>query len=275
MSEVFGIAALDGFVRMCGDGWLQGWHECNGGNLSYRLGGGDRRDCVERLALSEGEWSPLSRGFPGLGGSWFLVTGSGKFMRNVATDPEDALGLIELDGEGLRWRPRWGLAGGGRPTSELATHLTCLDASPQARVVYHAHVPNICAMTFVAALDDRTFTRALWKSLTESSIVFPEGFSVLPWMPPSSERLADASSRAIGSNRHLVVWAHHGALCVGATFDEAFGRMHTAEKAAGIYLAARQANGGSDAFASTISDSELRELARSFGLALDEAFLDA
>ena len=25
------------FMRMAGDGWDQGWHERNGGNLSYRL----------------------------------------------------------------------------------------------------------------------------------------------------------------------------------------------------------------------------------------------
>ena len=25
------------FIRMANDGWEQGWHERNGGNLSYRL----------------------------------------------------------------------------------------------------------------------------------------------------------------------------------------------------------------------------------------------
>ena len=38
------------FIRMANDGWLQGWHERNGGNLSYRMREseveeGDRRDC--------------------------------------------------------------------------------------------------------------------------------------------------------------------------------------------------------------------------------------
>ena len=28
---------VQGFVRMCNDGWEQGWHERNGGNLSYRI----------------------------------------------------------------------------------------------------------------------------------------------------------------------------------------------------------------------------------------------
>ena len=30
------ITCVKGFIRMCNDGWLQGWHERNGGNLTYR-----------------------------------------------------------------------------------------------------------------------------------------------------------------------------------------------------------------------------------------------
>ena len=28
---------VQGFIRMADDGWQQGWHERNGGNLSYRV----------------------------------------------------------------------------------------------------------------------------------------------------------------------------------------------------------------------------------------------
>ena len=28
---------VQGFIKMANDGYLQGWHERNGGNLSYRL----------------------------------------------------------------------------------------------------------------------------------------------------------------------------------------------------------------------------------------------
>ena len=31
------ITCVKGFIRMCNDGWLQGWHERNGGNLTYRM----------------------------------------------------------------------------------------------------------------------------------------------------------------------------------------------------------------------------------------------
>ena len=37
MSTIYEIPCVKGFIRMCNDGWLQGWHERNGGNLTYRL----------------------------------------------------------------------------------------------------------------------------------------------------------------------------------------------------------------------------------------------
>ena len=35
--KVLDAEFVKGFMRMCDDGWLQGWHERNGGNLSYRV----------------------------------------------------------------------------------------------------------------------------------------------------------------------------------------------------------------------------------------------
>ena len=37
--------AVAGFLRMCDDGWLQGWHERNGGNLTCRLLPGEVERC--------------------------------------------------------------------------------------------------------------------------------------------------------------------------------------------------------------------------------------
>jgi len=31
------LGFVKGFVRLCDDGWQQGWHERNGGNLTYRM----------------------------------------------------------------------------------------------------------------------------------------------------------------------------------------------------------------------------------------------
>lgn len=37
MEKIADIPFVEGFVRMCSDGWKQGWHERNGGNFSYRM----------------------------------------------------------------------------------------------------------------------------------------------------------------------------------------------------------------------------------------------
>ena len=46
MSTIYEIPCVKGFIRMCNDGWLQGWHERNGGNLTYRMTGEDVAACL-------------------------------------------------------------------------------------------------------------------------------------------------------------------------------------------------------------------------------------
>ena len=49
---------MQGFIKMANDGYLQGWHERNGGNLSYRLKAGE----VEMIRLrlnAPGGWEPI------------------------------------------------------------------------------------------------------------------------------------------------------------------------------------------------------------------------
>ena len=151
------------FIKMANDGFLQGWHERNGGNLSYRL----KPEEVEliRPRLNEsGEWTEIGTEVPGLAGEFFLVTGSGKYFRNIIVDPEVCLAIIEIDYTGTKYRIRWGLVEGGRPTSELPTHLMNHEVKKRItngkhRVIYHAHTTNTIALTFVLPLDDQVFTR--------------------------------------------------------------------------------------------------------------------
>ena len=116
---------VQGFIRMANDGWEQGWHERNGGNLSYRV----KPEEVEavRENFQEKEWQPIGTTVPNLAGEYFLVTGSGKYFRNVILKPEDSICMIELDEKGENYRIVWGLVNGGRPTSELPSHLMNLE----------------------------------------------------------------------------------------------------------------------------------------------------
>lgn len=237
-SPVLEAPFVRGFVRMAGDSWDQGWHERNGGNLSYRI----REDEIEPLfdQLSYGTWQPCGVEVPALAGEFFLITAAGSYFRNIADAPEACLGIIQLDEAGTAWRPCWGFAGGGRPTSELPTHLMNHEVRKLAsggtdRVIAHAHPVNINALTFVLPLTSDAFTRALWSMISECAMVFPDGVGVVEWGVPGSTQLAVATADLMERTR-AVVWAHHGLFCAGPTFDEAFGLMHTIEKAAAILV---------------------------------------
>lgn len=234
---------VQGFIRMATDGWDAGWHECNGGNMSYRLSKKDVAEVSE--SMKPCEWRNMAGAIhvPGLAGEYLLVTAAGSFFRNVQLEPKKCLGIIEIDKDGRRWRKVWGFKGGGQPTSELPAHLLCHEARKTAtggksRVVYHAHPANLIALTFALPLDSQVFTRELWRAISECSIVLPEGVGVLKWMGPGSTELARATSESMETH-NAVVWAHHGAFVAGESFDSAFGLVHTIEKAAEVVVKVR------------------------------------
>ena len=85
---------VQAFVQMANEGYEQGWHERNGGNLSYRLTEHEVDSVRDRL-LDHGEWHEIGASVPGLAGEFFLVTGTGKFFRNIVVDPEASIALID------------------------------------------------------------------------------------------------------------------------------------------------------------------------------------
>ena len=260
------------FIRMANDGWEQGWHERNGGNLSYRI----RPEEVEAVKedFEPKEWQPIGTSVPKLAKEYFLVTGSGKYFRNVIIKPEDSICIIELDEKGENYRIVWGLVNGGRPTSELPSHLMnhevkMIATGGKHRVIYHAHTTNIIALTFVLPLEDKVFTRELWEMATECPVVFPEGVGVVPWMVPGGRDIAVATSELM-KKYNLAIWAHHGMFASGEDFDLTFGLMHTAEKSAEILvkMLSMQPNKRQ-----TITPDNFRDLAKDFNVTLPEEFL--
>lgn len=96
--KVLDAEFVQGFIRTANDGWEQGWHERNGGNLSYRI----RLEEVEAVKedFEPKEWQPIGTTVPKLAKEYFIVTGSGKYFRNVIIKPEDSICIIELDEKG-------------------------------------------------------------------------------------------------------------------------------------------------------------------------------
>ncbi|MDR0951834.1 MAG: rhamnulose-1-phosphate aldolase [Oscillospiraceae bacterium] len=271
--DILELEFMRRFIRLCSDGWAQGWHERNGGNLSYRLKSEEAEVCKPFFDASR-DWVPLNIQLNALAGEHFLVTGSGKYFRNVELCPASNIGIVEISSSGDAYRIVWGLRNGAAPTSELPTHLMSHAVRKAAteganRVIYHAHPSAVIAMTYILPLTAGDFSRALWRSATECVMVFPRGVGVVPWMMPGGAEIAKATGELMRTYS-AAVWAQHGLFCSGANFDECFGLMHTIEKAADIYLRVLSAG---QPILQTVTDDKLRAIAREFGAELNEELL--
>lgn len=264
---------VQGFIRMANDGFLQGWHERNGGNLTYRINPEEVASVKEQFK-EDMEWTEIGATVPTLAREYFLVTGSGKYFRNIILNPSSNIAIIELDEKGENYRIVWGLVEGGRPTSELPSHLMNHEVKKAAsggkhRVIYHAHTTNIIALTFVLPLEDKVFTRELWEMATECPVVFPDGVGVVGWMVPGGREIAVATSELM-KKYDVAIWAHHGMFCSGEDFDLTFGLMHTVEKSAEILV--KMLSISPDKL-QTITPQNFKDLARDFKVTLPEEFL--
>ncbi|WP_029322396.1 rhamnulose-1-phosphate aldolase [Butyrivibrio sp. AE3004] len=271
--SILDIKFVQGFIRMANDGWEQGWHERNGGNLSYRMKDEDVAAVSEYLN-EDGAWTEIGTEVPRLAGEYFMVTGSGKYFRNVIIDPEDSIGIIKVDETGTKYQIQWGFVNGGRPTSELPSHLMNLEVKKRVtngryRVVYHAHTTNTIALTFVLPLKDEVFTRELWEMATECPVVFPSGIGVVDWMVPGGKDIAVATSKLM-EQYDVAIWAHHGMFAAGEDFDLTFGLMHTVEKSAEILVKVLSITPNK---LQTITPDNFRDLAKDFKVELPEKFL--
>ena len=257
-------------IRTTANMYDHGWDERNGGNISLLLGQEEVAEYLDTSAVVR----EIPTGFeaPALDGKYFLVTGTGKYFKNVQFDPARNLGLLRLSDNGRTAQLLWGYSDGGRFTSELPAHLMShaarLSVNPDNRVVMHCHPANLLAMTYVHDLDTKAFTRTLWQMCTECIMVFPDGVNVLPWMLCGTNEIGVATAEQMKTAR-LVVWAQHGIYGAGADLDETFGLIETAEKAAEIYMKIAHLP-----LKTTITDHQLRQLAAHCHVTVREGFLN-
>ena len=200
---------VEEMCRLTANMYRLGWDERNGGNISYML---DEKEVAEYLDLNnvirviplmgveEGKFDCSA-----LAGKIFIVTGTGKYFKNVQEDPEANLGIVRVAENNKGLELLWGYSDGGRTTSELPAHLMChmarLKVDPQNRVVIHSHPTNTLAMNYVHELDEKKFTHTLWEMCTECIVVFPEGVGILPWMLCGTNTIDRKSTRLNSSHQ--------------------------------------------------------------------------
>lgn len=247
-----------------------GWDERNGGNISYLLYDEDVAPYLDTDKVLRR--IPMNFDAKPLAGKYFLVTGTGKYLKNVEDDPANNLGIIRVAEDGTTAELMWGYEDGGRFTSELPAHLMShmvrLKKDPAHRIVMHSHPTNTVAMTHVHPMDDKAFTRTIWGTCTECIVVFPDGIGVLPWMICGTNEIGEATARKMEDYR-LVVWTQHGIYGSGKDIDETFGLIETVEKGAELWM-----KYASLPLVNRITDRQLDDLAKAFGLTYRTDFLD-
>lgn len=272
MNDIKKSAFITEICKTADNMYRLGWDERNGGNMSVILPADEVAAYIDIDIDSAERVLPIDFDASFLSGMIFAVTGTGKYFKNVLDDPENNLGIIRVNPDGKSISVLWGFADGGRPTSELASHFMShierLKKDPEHRVVMHTHATNVIAMTFVHDIDDRSFTRTLWKMCTECPVVFPDGVGVLPWMVCGSSEIGEKTAEKMRDYR-VVVWAQHGIFGTGRNIDETFGLIETVEKSAKIYMKIAHLD-----IKRTMTDDNIRAIAKAFSLKIREDFLD-
>ncbi|GBU08958.1 rhamnulose-1-phosphate aldolase [Gammaproteobacteria bacterium] len=265
MNSIIESWFIKDMIKATSDMWLKGWDERNGGNISLRLDDADIKPYEHEFNIDINEIE-LTEAVPTLAHHYILVTGSGKFFRNVQIDPAANLCVIKINAKGDGYQILWGMVNGGLPTSEIATHLQSHAVRKKVtndtdRVIMHCHATNLIALTYVLELTAARFTHELWQMSTECLVVFPDGVGVVPWMVPGTDSIGNASALLI-EKHSLVIWAFHGVFGAGPNLDDTFGLIDTAEKSAQILVKVIAMGGRKQG----ITIPEFRELAARFGV---------
>lgn len=273
MKDILKAPFVEEMKKITANMYRQGWDERNGGNVSYML---NQDEVAEYLDLNN-VIRTIPTGFDAsyLIGKIFIVTGTGKYFKNVMDDPETNLGIIRIAEDGTTAELLWGYKDGGKFTSELPAHLMShierLKIDPENRVIMHTHPTYTLAMNHVHELDEKKLTHTLWEMCTECVVVFPDGVGVLPWMVCGNNEIGEATAKKMQQYR-IVIWGLHGIYGAGKNIDEAFGLIETVEKAAQLYMLAT----ASGKRINTITDENLWAVVEQFGLqdSVRKDFLD-
>lgn len=251
-------------IKATSDAWLKGWDERNGGNLTLRL---DEADIAPFSAdfHEKPRYITLSQLMPLLANTPFIVTGSGKFFRNVQLDPAANLGVVKIDSDGAGYHILWGLTHDAVPTSELPAHFLSHCERIKAthgkdRVIMHCHATNLIALTYVLENNTALITRKLWEGSTECPVVFLTVSAFCRgWCQP--DEIGQATAQEM-QKHSLVLWPFHGVFGSGPTLNETFGLIDTAEKSAEVLVKIYSMGG----MKQTITREELVALGKRFGV---------
>ena len=254
---------IDKVAEVAGYLWQKGWAERNGGNITVNITEYVDEGMMD-MPLLDGP-RKIGKRLPHLKGCWFYCKGTQKRMRDLAREPMENGSIIRV----LDDCESYGIVADEPivPTSELPSHLAVHDyllakGSPY-RASLHTHPIELVALTHSKKwMEKDASTRMLWSMIPETKAFCPRGLGMVPYMLPSSVELAEATIKAIDDDYDVVMWEKHGVFAVDTDIMSAFDQVDVLNKAALIYIAAR--NMGFEPEGMT--DGQMRQLSEVFGL---------
>ncbi len=235
------------------------------GNISVYIGW----DIDPRRRFPNTEIIVLPELLPELEGRSFLVTGSGRRLREIIQDPAANLGFVRVDAGGvtgtLYTSPRRLFQ---KLTSEFNSHLAV--HRDQVRVtgtnfhaVIHAQPPHLTYLSHIPRYQNETFlNRHLLQWQPEMIVQLPEGLGCLPFLLPGSAELMMATVESLRAHR-VVLWGKHGVMARSdQSVKRAADRVEYAETGA-KYEYLNLANGEAG---EGLSAEEIRAICQAFGV---------
>jgi rhamnulose-1-phosphate aldolase len=224
--------------------WELGWAESHAGNISVNV--------TEHIGEDIGELSgffsrEIDKSYPELSGFSFFITLAGARMRDLAKKPSENAFILRLAEKGNRYHILWGKRSGSdfKPTSELHSHLSIhrllLSKKAPQKAIIHAHPTELIALTQVREYkQENKLNRLLWSMNPEAKIVTTKGVGLVPYHAPGSDKLAQATAKAL-EKHDIVLWEKHGCLAIGKDVLETVDQIEVLNKTARIFFTCKSA----------------------------------
>jgi rhamnulose-1-phosphate aldolase len=165
----------------------------------------------------------LDNPMPEVGGGTFVVTGSGRRLREVANDPEANLGVVKIAEDGksatLYSSPRRLFK---RLTSEFNSHLAVHSdfvrrEKSNFHALIHAQPIHLTYLSHITRYQDEEYlNQHILRWEPEGICQIPEGVGYVPFAVPGSDAMESANVRNLRTHR-IVLWAKHGVMARSET----------------------------------------------------------
>src|SRR3990172_3928597 len=211
----------------------------------------------------------LPQAVPELAGATFLVSGSGRRLRELIDEPTANIACIRVDEDGCTgkiytsYHRRF-----EQVTSEFNSHLAVhydqmLAGGTNFHAIIHAQPMHLTYLSHIPRYQDEQYLNThLLRWQPETIVNLPEGIGFIPFRLPGSPELMAGNVESLRTHR-VVIWAKHGVMARSdVSVKRAADRVEYAETAAKYeYL-----NLGVGEIGEGLSADEIRAICSAFNI---------